>query len=353
MNSLEAFERAGALPEGSLRCVPALKPPVFPIKVDPDLPSYWQDFTRASIFFLDDDLVLKLQTQYPVGQVNLPQEDMLVLISLAGFSAADLAEDTRLRMRGVPPCPNLVAEFDMEREGVGFSERLTPVTEVWADATKERRRRWAVEMTSAVAYLETIGLVPSHIDVRDLGIDKAGRLKLIGFATSDRKPSETAEDDDGKELDESLPLSPGRIYRRAMEGAHQRLACCLYYLLSGADVDSEIRSLTSVEEIRAFREKVRGGNYQLDQEAAAVSEVIQAAWMKRAGTVSFAQTAEDVRAALESLGIEVESELPPALSQGHYQALEARCREWADAQVLDPDWMGLDEFEAACEQAGF
>ncbi|KAK4151893.1 putative kinase [Chaetomidium leptoderma] len=346
MDTLEAFERHRALPKESIPVVSGpLKEPIFRIKVDPDLPCNWQHFGRASIFFLDDDIVLKLQRQHPVAQLDLPSDDILLLLSLTGFSTSDLANETLARLKD-SPCPNLAVEFDMGREGLSFSERLTPVTAVWAAATKNRRRRWAVEMTSAFAHLESLGLVPSHIAVQDLGIDRTGRLKLISFANCPRRPSNTTEDDE-QELDR---------YRRDMDRAHQRLACCLYYLLSGIDTDNGVvASMTSsADDLRTLRETVRRGEYQLDPEASAVSEIIQAAWMKRSGTTTtFAQTAKAVRGVLDGLGMEQESELPPVLTEAYYQSLDARCREWANAQVLDPDWMGRAEYEVECEKVGY
>ncbi|KAK4143632.1 putative kinase [Dichotomopilus funicola] len=317
--------------------------PIFRIKVDPDLPCDWEHFGRASIFLLDDDIVLKLQNQYPVAQLNLPSDDMLLLVSLGAFSAGDLEKETFARLKD-SPCPNLVVEFDSGREGLRFSERLTPVTAVWAAATENRRRRWAVEMTSAFAHLESLGLVPSGISVRDLGIDRTGRLKLIGFATSPRQPSNTTEGDE-EEL---------AAYLRHLDRAHQRLACCLYYLLSGIDMNNKVTAITSAEELRTFRETARQGEYPLEPEASGVAEIIQAAWMKQSGTTTtFAQISKVVRGVLDGLGMEQESELPPVLTQAYYQSLDARCREWADAQVLDPDWMGRDEYEMECEKVGY
>ncbi|KAK4130491.1 hypothetical protein BT67DRAFT_445551 [Trichocladium antarcticum] len=345
MDALEAFERHRALPKESLPVVSRnLKEPIFRIKVDPDLPCNWQHFGRASIFFLDDDIVLKLQNQYPVAQLNLPSDKMLLLISLDAFSAGDLEKKTHARLKD-SPCPNLVVEFD-SREGLSFSERLTPVTAVWAAATKNRRRRWAVEMTSAFAHLESLGLVPSAISVQELGIDRTGRLKLIGFATCPRRPTNTTDGDE-EELG---------AYLRHMNHAHQRFACCLYYLLSGIDMEKKVMAMamTSAEELKTFRETVRQGEYPLDLEVSGVAEIIQTAWMKQSGTITtFAQIAEIVRGELDGVGIEQESELPPVLNQAYYQSLDLRCREWADAQVLDLDWMGRDEYEVECEKVGY
>ncbi len=342
MDTLEAFERHRALPKESIRVgsVP-LKEPIFRFKVDRDLPCNWQHFGRASIFFLDDDIVIKLQRQHPVAQLVLPADDILIMFSLTGFSTSDLANETLARLKG-SPCPNLVVEFDIGVEGLSFSERLTPVTAVWAAAIKDRRRRWAVEMASAFAHLESLGLVPSHIAVQDLGIDQTGRLKLIGFANCPRRPS---TEDDRHELD---------IYRRDVDRAHQRIACCLYYFLSGIDTDKEVASTTSADDLRTLRETVRRGEYPLDPEASAVSEIIHAAWMKRSGTTTtFAQTAEAVKGALDGLGMEQEWELPPVLTKAYYQSLEKRCREWASAQVLDPNWLGRAEYEVECEKIGY
>ncbi|KAK4244187.1 hypothetical protein C7999DRAFT_35455 [Corynascus novoguineensis] len=112
-----------------------------------------------------------------------------------------------------------------------------------------------------------------------------------------------------------------------MEHAHQRLAYCLYYVLTGVDMDSQIRSMTSAEDLETFRKTVRQGDYPLDLEASAFSDLIKDAWMKKSGSTSFIWISKVVGAALEGLDIEQESELPPVLTQNHYRSLHAKCRE--------------------------
>lgn len=238
-------------------------------------------------------------------------------------------------------------------DGLFFSEHLTPLAAVWAAATKGRRRRWAVELASAFAHLQMLGLMPLKTHARDIGVDRTGRLKLVGYETSPRRLSNNV---DGGELWDGRGLHPTAGHQLAVELAHQSLACCLYYVMSGVDMDSQL-SLAAAKSREKSREKFRQiflrGDYPLDPDASVVVDIIRGAWEKRLGDAPFTWVAEAVRAALEGLGIEQESELPPVLTESHYDSLRAKCREWADAQVLDPKWMGRAGSKAECEKVDY
>lgn len=53
------------------------------------------------------------------------------------------------------------------------------------------------------------------------------------------------------------------------------------------------------------------------------------------------------------LGMEQELGPGPVFSYEYYQSLESRSRKWADAQALDPSWMGRDEYGVEYEMVGY
>jgi hypothetical protein len=187
MDTFGIFEHAQTLRKDQLFFIPRLHVPVFPIKVNADLPQHLQDFSRSAVFFLDDNIVLKMQTQNRVDGVDLPSERLLLELSWGNFVARDLERDIFTSLKNTPH-PNLVRELEVGEPYVAFFERLSPLTIVWGGADMPRRHRWALELVSAFAHLGNMGLVP-QIRVQDLGTDPTGRLKLVGFGSSPRTPA--------------------------------------------------------------------------------------------------------------------------------------------------------------------
>jgi hypothetical protein len=138
-----------------------------------------------------------------------------------------------------------------------------------------------------------------------------------------------------------------------MQQAHQRLACCLHYILSGIDPDQEAFAITTPQERTSFREKIRRGAYPIAQAASTLQDVLQEAWRLKAATQTFSEIAKKTRLAFENLEVEQEEDLAARLPEDHYRSLEERCQEWIRAQERDSLWMGLQEHEAACEQVGY
>lgn len=75
--------------------------------------------------------------------------------------------------------------------------------------------------------------------------------------------------------------------------------------------------------------------------------------MLKAATQTFSEIAKKTRLAFENLEVEQEEDLAARLPEDHYRSLEERCQEWIRAQERDSLWMGLQEYEAACEQVGY
>jgi hypothetical protein len=354
MDTLEVFEHAQTLRKDQVTfCITRLHVPVFPIKVNADLPrlpQHFQPISRSAVFFLEDNIVLKIQTQDLIADVDLPSEQLLLDLSLGNFVFRDRERDIYTSLKNTPH-PNLVRELDVGEPYVAFFERLSLLTAVWGDADMPRRRRWAMELVSAFAHLENMGLAP-RIRVEDLGTDPTGRLKLVGFGSSPRKPS--AHKIVQYEADANKRgIHPSEGWQREMETAHQRLACCLHYILSGIDPDQEARAVFRTPNCKSFREKVRRGAYPIAPAASILQDILQEAWMLRAATKTFPEIAKKTRLAFENVEVEQEEDIAARLPEDHYRSLEARCREWVKTQERDSRWMGLQEYEAACQQRGF
>jgi hypothetical protein len=112
MDTLGIFEHAQTLRKDQLFFIPRLHVPVFPIKVNADLPQHLQDFSRSAVFFLDDNIVLKMQTQNRVDGVDLPSERLLLELSWGNFVARDLERDIFTSLKNTPH-PNLVRELEV------------------------------------------------------------------------------------------------------------------------------------------------------------------------------------------------------------------------------------------------
>ncbi|PMD24758.1 hypothetical protein NA56DRAFT_454781 [Hyaloscypha hepaticicola] len=169
MDELEVFEHAQTMREDQLSFfITRLHVPVFPIKVNADLPQHFlpQQISRSALLFLDDNIFLKMQTQDLIADVDLPPERLLLDLSLGSFVFRDRERDIFTSLKNMPH-PNLVRELEVGEPHVAFFESLSLLTTVWGDAEMPRRRRWAVELVSAFAHLENMGLA-LRIRVEDL-----------------------------------------------------------------------------------------------------------------------------------------------------------------------------------------
>lgn len=143
-----------------------------------------------------------------------------------------------------------------------------------------------------------------------------------------------------------------------MGRAHQRLASCLHYILSGVDPDEQAREMShayhSEKERRQWRERVRRGEYPVAVGAEPIADILQDAWIlktqENGEARSFAEVERKVRGALSVL--EVEDEIASQPSDGNeYEPLEERCRAWLVAQEREPRWMAVAEYEDAVRNA--
>lgn len=181
MESLEAFERARDLPRDALNQdwpINPFKAEIIQLKIKASTPHVWQGFNRSAIFLLSEDIVLKAQKQYYVPNVSMPGDRMLLELGLANFVGTQLERQV-FAMLQVSPHPNLVRCLYADRsevpgplDSIIFFERLDLLSTSLAGSNMNRRRSWAIELASAFSHFEFLGLIPTKIYVRDLGLDK-------------------------------------------------------------------------------------------------------------------------------------------------------------------------------------
>ncbi|KAG6358562.1 hypothetical protein INS49_012079 [Diaporthe citri] len=365
MDSLEAFERGRALPPEALNHGSPINPfkaEIIPLRVEPSIPHVWQGFNRSAVFFLDEHLVLKAQKQYHIPNVPLPGDRVLLELGLANFTGTQLERQVFTILQSSPH-PNLVRCLDVRGvkdsdilEGILFFERLDPLSTALAESNMTCRRRSVVELASAFAHLESLGLIPTHACAQDLGLDKNGRLKLMGFGASPRRSYPGVQGHEETAADEPIPSA--EVIRQNIGSAHQRLASCLHYILTGVDPDEQAQQLgdarySQTERIQ-WREKVRRGEYAIAPGAEPIAGILQDAWTLRTTTgdkaTSFSEVEQMIRGALGPVDIEYGGGLQP-VNNVDVELIEERCRAWLGAQERETKWMGWREYEEAVREA--
>jgi hypothetical protein len=68
--------------------------------------------SRSAVFFLDDNIVLKMQTQDLIADVDLPSEELLLDLSLGNFVFRVRERDIFTSLKNTPH-PNLVRELEV------------------------------------------------------------------------------------------------------------------------------------------------------------------------------------------------------------------------------------------------
>ncbi|KAK2605782.1 hypothetical protein N8I77_008596 [Diaporthe amygdali] len=368
MDSLEAFERGRDLTlEAHNRGSPInpFKAEIIPLRMDSSIPQVWQGFNRSAVFFLNEQIVLKAQKQYHIPSVSLPGDRILLELGLANFTGTQLEREA-FGMLQNSPHPNLVRCLDSHvvedpglLDGILLFERLEPLSTALAESDVTRQHRWAIELASAFSHLELLGIIPTKACVRDLGLDKDGRLKLVGFGASPRRSYPgAAERGETAKATHRDPMPSDEIVRKDMGRAHQRLASCLHYILTGVDPDEEAQEMGHARHGQTdriqWREKVRRGEYAIAPGAEPIADILQDAWTLRTITSvearSFAEVERKIRDALEPF--EIDDDRVLQLSNNfNLKLIGETCRVWLEMQEREPRWMGSCEYDQAVREA--
>lgn len=181
----------------------------------------------------------------------------------------------------------------------------------------------------------------------------------MGFGASPRRfyPGHQEHDDTAPDYHQD-PIPSAEVIRRTIGRAHQRLASCLHYILTGVDPDEQAQQMgdgrySQTERIQ-WREKVRRGEYAIAPGAEPIADILQDAWTLRTTAsnevMSFSDVERKVRDALGPVDIEDDGGLNP-VNDIDLELIEERCRAWLGAQEREPKWMGSREYEEAVREA--
>lgn len=186
-----------------------------------------------------------------------------------------------------------------------------------------------------------------------------GRLKLLGFGASPRHSDPGAQEHEETAADyHQEPIPSAEIARRNMGRAHQRLASCLHYILTGVDPDKQAQQMgdarySQTDRIQ-WREKVRRGEYPIAPGAEPIADILHDAWTLRTTAsdeaTSFSEVERKIRDALGPVDIEGNGGLQP-VNNVDLESIEERCRAWLETQEREPKWMGYREYEDAVREA--
>lgn len=181
----------------------------------------------------------------------------------------------------------------------------------------------------------------------------------MGFGASPRRSSPGVQEDEEIAADyhpESIPSA--EIAGGKMGRAHQRLASCLHYILTGVDPDQQAQQMgdarySQTDRIQ-WREKVRRGEYPIAPGAEPIANILQDAWTLRTTAsdeaTSFSEVERKIRDALGPVDIEGNGGLQP-VNNADLELIEERCRAWLETQEREPKWMGSREYEEAVREA--
>ncbi|KJZ71568.1 hypothetical protein HIM_09037 [Hirsutella minnesotensis 3608] len=268
--------------------------------------------SQGLVYGLDQDIILKLPFQYEVTR----DVDMAHCwdLSLGSFVATEkeLAVYEALRDH---PHANFARRLAPDQSDCLFLERLQPLQTAWPGSSPEHRHRWVLEFLAAVSWLEKLGFVNGDLAIRNLGVDRANRLKLFDFGSAlTRSHSDYSND---------------------VRRDHFNLATCLHFLVSGVDPFADVYSHSEAVKIRSMLES---GQWKVAKGASVLADIIQDGWSGRTGTTPFEQLSNQVVDILGTVGHHCTS----ALSESHYECLESRCREWLGRASRDPLWKDAD-----------
>ncbi|KAI7766381.1 hypothetical protein LZL87_013155 [Fusarium oxysporum] len=275
--------------------------------------------SQGMTYGIDKDIVVKVPFQYEVfpGMALSHCWDL----SIKSFIAME-KEMAVYDALQVQPHRNFVKRLEPSSINYLFLERLDPLEKVWSVARPMDRNRWVLELLDAVSWLENIGFINGDLAVRNLGVDKAGTLKVFDFGSS------------------SFSVSENDVI-----ADHFDLATCLHFILSGIDPFAGVQSHSDA--IRT-RDTLKAGQWTIAEGAEVIGDIIQDGWTGRTGAKHFKGILNEVTRRLGT------TKLPPdslSVSTDYYN-LQLRCQEWLRDNPRNPLWKKLDEYLVACKDAG-
>lgn len=284
--------------------------------------------SQGIVYELNEEAVIKLPFQYPVGDGSTTDEakDHLYL------SLRSLALLKRERhfydLLAEAPHPNIVHRFPSEREDSLVLEHLNPIAEAWPFSTRGLRERWIQQLLDALVGIEKLGYLHGDITIRNIAVSHDNQLKLFDFGSIVHY---TDEDFDEQVLDD-----------------HASLAACIHFLASGVDPLSKAKNVADLQKIRNDLEQ---GTAIIEEAAGDLEEVIRAGWMRiPRSPFSFLQLQKRIA---DIFGGSAANRLPsPELK--YLLGMESTCPAWLYSQPdRDARWMDEVDYRAAWKEKGY
>lgn len=283
--------------------------------------------SQGVVYALDNDIVLKIPFQYEVTS-DLEQAHHWDL-SLRSFVTRE-NESTVYNALQQSPHPNFPRSFITDQSDYLFLERLEPLQDAWPNATYTRRCNWALDLLSALSWLEKRGFVHGDLAVRNLGVDvRSQSLKLFDFGSAIS----------------CLHLD----FSNDINRDHFDLATCLHFILAGVDPFAHVGSR---QEATMTRHILETGQWKIAKDAEVIGGIIKDGWAGRHGSIKFSDLFDRVANALRITRQHSRPTSPTMPAEDYYQELQSRCQDWLRNAQRNPLWKDADEYVAACRSVG-
>ncbi|KAK3312906.1 hypothetical protein B0H66DRAFT_644051 [Apodospora peruviana] len=292
-----AFERGRSLPRDQIPFIP-LKPVILPIIIDESLEEQWPPPSRSAIYFLGDDIAIKLSTQHLIPDIAVDQPEKLLLILFqANFVSQAMEKETfdLIDESRSPHCPNL------------------PLGNTLGSVAEQERVLWACEFVSASS------LARSKLETYAWTVTPAGSsLSALVHGLADLLPRP-------RPATETKWASIR--WRNSAEIARADINASLHACITSSPESTltNRRARWQSRDLAQLGISARKGEYPVHPGAAAIGDILRDAWALKTGAASFSDVAERVKAKLGC-----EQDLTQQSSRSDYESLKARCKQWIE-----------------------
>ncbi|KAI9730297.1 MAG: hypothetical protein M1818_008200 [Claussenomyces sp. TS43310] len=262
------------------------------------------------IHHISEDIVVKLNFQYLIPHEPFDQDEAIFRRDSGLRSFIGLRDEARFyNILNQHPHPHIVRSLHYE-PGKGLFLKRAEKTLVSAstNADKPARFQWVRELLSALSWIESLGYIHGDIAVRNLLVDRAGRLQLCDF-------------DQVRSLDEPA-------IEIVKESEHRALATCIHFILTG--IDPTDHSISAI----ANERRLKSGSVRIEPAAALVHSIIDAGWLGHSITRTFAQVEAAV---ISSLGPSNAMVTFDSQDSGVLE-MQTACKLWAMKAKIDTRW---------------
>ncbi|KAG5771366.1 hypothetical protein H9Q72_002055 [Fusarium xylarioides] len=275
--------------------------------------------SQGLTYGIDKDIVVKVPFQYEVS----PDIDLSHCwdLSIKSFIAME-KEMAVYDALQVQPHRNFAKRLEPSSINYLFLERLIPLEKVWSVARPMDRNRWVLDLLDAVSWLKNLGFINGDLAIRNLGVDRAGTLKVFDFGSSSFSESEIDVIAD-----------------------HFDLATCLHFILSGTDPFAGVQSHSDAIQTRVA---LKAGQWTIAEGAMVIGDIIQDGWTGRTRAKPFTDILSEVTKRLGATKLSPDS----STESTDYYKLQLRCQDWLRDNPRNPLWKKLDEYLVACKDAG-